>query len=68
MQSPALPDYEIPELLVYGTFRELTKFDWSLGIYPIPKVGHPKEKKKKKKKKPKFGPCELSGLCEASSS
>jgi hypothetical protein len=67
MQSPALPDYEVPELLVYGTFRDLTKLDWALGIYAAPKIGKPK--KKKKDKKPKWGGgCQVSGLCGTSSS
>lgn len=65
MQSPALPDYEIPEVLVYGTFRDLTKLDWALGIYAAPKIGKPK--KKPKKKKPPFEACQVSGLCESSS-
>lgn len=63
MQATALPDYSVPELLVYGTFRDLTQLDWALGIYPSPKV------KKPKKKKPKWGGgCQVSGLCGTSSS
>lgn len=63
MQGRELPEYEAPELLVYGCFRDLTRLDWSLGIYPSPKIG-----KKKKWKKSNFGGCQVSGLCGSSSS
>jgi hypothetical protein len=70
MNTSALPNYEVPELLVYGSFRELTQLDWAMGIYPAPKVKKPK--KKKKDKKPKFGGCQVSGFgsssCASSSS
>ena len=62
MQARDLPEYEVPELLMYGSFRDLTRLDWSLGIYPSPKIG----KKKKKSKKPIK--CQVSGLCGFSSS
>lgn len=65
MQGRELPDYEVPELLVYGSFRDLTRLDWSLGIYPSPKIGG---KKKKKLQKSNFGGCQVSGLCGSSSS
>jgi hypothetical protein len=69
MNTSALPNYEVPELLVYGSFRELTQLDWAMGIYPAPKVKKPK---KKKDKKPKFGGCQVSGFgsssCASSSS
>ena len=56
-----MPEYEVPELLVYGSFRDLTRLDWAMGIYPSPKIG-------KKKKKPKWGHCQVSGVCGSSSS
>lgn len=64
MQTPEKPEYEAPEFLVYGTFRDLTQLDWSLGIYPSPKIG----KKKKKGKKANVGGCQVSALCGSSSS
>lgn len=66
MQGRELPEYEVPELLVYGSFRDLTRLDWSLGIYPSPKIGKPK--KKKPKKLHWGGACQVSSLCGSSSS
>jgi hypothetical protein len=62
----SLPEYEMPRLIVYGAFRDLTQIDWSLGIYPVQKVAA------KKPTKP-FKSCVVSGFgsspsCSTSSS
>lgn len=58
MTQSSLPEYEVPHLVVYGAFRDLTQIDWSLGIYPVQKIS---AKKPSKPPKPWKG-CVVSGF------
>ncbi|MEW5918002.1 MAG: lasso RiPP family leader peptide-containing protein [Gemmatimonadota bacterium] len=63
MAEQELPNYEVPELLVYGTFRELTQLDWSMGIYPTVS-----SRRRRRRPHPPYGGCQVSGFGSSSCS